>query len=163
VERIGSGGSAAECARRWRGGDGRVPCVRVRSAPRAVHPAAAHQGGILASLAPGRHLGVGRRLAGIGRRLVDVVATLKALTWDLSASLCQRRKSSWFGSQCRLGIVFSIFRRQYARGDGALVARVAAGHDGRGRLSAADDGSHAGCLRVNEVARLQVCDRGPTI
>jgi hypothetical protein len=48
-------------------------------------------------------------------------------------------------------------------GDGALVARVAAGHDGSGRLSATDDGGYTGCLRVNEVARLQVCDRGPTI
>jgi hypothetical protein len=57
MERIGSGGSAAGCARRWQGGNGRIPCVRVRSAPRAIHPAAAHQGGLLAGLAPGRHVG----------------------------------------------------------------------------------------------------------
>jgi hypothetical protein len=57
MERIGSGGSAAGCARWWRGVNGRVPCVRVRSAPRAVHPAAAHQGGLLVGLAPGRHVG----------------------------------------------------------------------------------------------------------
>ncbi len=55
MEWIRSGGSAAGCARRWRGGYGRVPCVRVRS--RAVHLAAAHQGGLLAGLAPGRHVG----------------------------------------------------------------------------------------------------------
>jgi hypothetical protein len=84
---IGSGGSAAGCARRWHGGNGRVPYVRVRSASR-VHLAAAHQGGLLVGLAPGRHVEVGRLLAGTGRRPVDVTATLKALTWDLSAALC---------------------------------------------------------------------------
>jgi hypothetical protein len=31
-------------------------------------------------------------LAGTGRRPVDVAATLKALTWDLSAVLCRRRR-----------------------------------------------------------------------
>jgi hypothetical protein len=41
-----------------------VACIGVRSAPRAVYPAAAHPGGLLASMAPGRHLRGGAQGAG---------------------------------------------------------------------------------------------------
>jgi hypothetical protein len=41
-------------------------CFGVRSAPRPVCPAAAHPGGLLASMAPGRHLGEGTQGAGCG-------------------------------------------------------------------------------------------------
>jgi len=44
---------------RRRRGDGRLLGGRVRPAPRAIHPAAAHKGRLLASLASGRHLGGG--------------------------------------------------------------------------------------------------------
>jgi hypothetical protein len=41
-----------------------APPARARPAPCAVHPAAAHQGGLLAGLAPGRHVGGGTQGAG---------------------------------------------------------------------------------------------------
>jgi hypothetical protein len=146
--------------------------------------------------------GVGRLLVGTGRHPVDVAATLKALTWDLSAPLCRRRtwfaslcrrpESSWFGRRCGLETRAAsfIFRCRCVRstnsrpspgssaarldsepsrgaqaahpeGDGALAACVAAGHAGaasRAPWLLMTVVVTLGCLRVNEVAWLQVCD-----
>ena len=168
---LGRSGSTAGGIRRRHGGDGRVARIGVRSAPRAVYSAAAHQGGLLASMAPGRHLGGGTQGAGCG----PADAAYDAESADVGLGLlCGAVVAGRAGMEGGAGSAPAVppsaadergqpvlivvqdarldprpsrgAQAAHPEGYGALVARVAAGLAGRTSSSAADGGGHPGLL-----------------